>query len=165
MVQPDLGTAMMVLLGGGGLLFVAGVRLWMFLGAAVAAVSCLPLACAVIHAYQRKRVLSFLDPHRAPLGAGYPLTQPQIAVVSARPRGRSGEGSDAGRADPTATRAWSVQLEGSGCGDPPSGSGPGPRRSSAAASRPRPQGGPQRDGSRGRRSFGLCMENIAPPLG
>ena len=32
MVQPDLGTAMMVLLGGGALLFVAGVRLWMFLG-------------------------------------------------------------------------------------------------------------------------------------
>ena len=37
MVQPDLGTAMMVLLGGAALLFVAGVRLWMFLGAAIAA--------------------------------------------------------------------------------------------------------------------------------
>src|SRR6185437_14509686 len=40
MVQPDLGTAMMVLLGGAALLFVAGVRIWMFLGAAVAAVGC-----------------------------------------------------------------------------------------------------------------------------
>ena len=42
MVQPDLGTAMMVLLGGGALLFVAVVRLWMFLAAGVAAVGCLP---------------------------------------------------------------------------------------------------------------------------
>jgi rod shape determining protein RodA len=76
MVQPDLGTAMMVLL------VVAGVRLWMFLGALVAAVGCLPLAWSFMHEYQRKRVLTFLDPDRDPLGAGYHITQSKIAIGS-----------------------------------------------------------------------------------
>ncbi|HTG22983.1 MAG TPA: FtsW/RodA/SpoVE family cell cycle protein, partial [Reyranella sp.] len=89
MVQPDLGTAMMVLLGGGALLFVAGVRLWMFLGALVAAVGCLPLAWSFMHEYQRKRVLTFLDPDRDPLGAGYHITQSKIAIGSG---GLSGKG-------------------------------------------------------------------------
>jgi len=82
MVQPDLGTAMMVLLGGAALLFVAGVRLWMFLGAAIAAVGCLPIAWSFMHEYQRKRVLTFLDPDRDPLGAGYHITQSKIAIGS-----------------------------------------------------------------------------------
>jgi rod shape determining protein RodA len=82
MVQPDLGTAMMVLLGGAALLFVAGVRLWMFLAAAMAAVGCLPLAWSFMHDYQRKRVLTFLDPDRDPLGAGYHITQSKIAIGS-----------------------------------------------------------------------------------
>ncbi len=82
MVQPDLGTAMMVLLGGATLLFVAGVRLWMFLAAAVAAVGCLPFAWSFMHEYQRKRVMTFLDPDRDPLGAGYHITQSKIAIGS-----------------------------------------------------------------------------------
>ena len=82
MVQPDLGTAMMVLLGGSAILFVAGVRLWMFLGALIAAVGCLPLAWSFMHEYQRKRVLIFLDPDRDPLGAGYHITQSKIAIGS-----------------------------------------------------------------------------------
>jgi rod shape determining protein RodA len=82
MVQPDLGTAMMVLMGGGALLFVAGVRLWMFLVAAVGAVACLPIAWSFMHEYQRKRVLTFLDPDRDPLGAGYHITQSKIAIGS-----------------------------------------------------------------------------------
>ena len=82
MVQPDLGTAMMVLLGGGALLFVAGVRLWMFLAAGIAAVGCLPIAWSFMHEYQRKRVLTFLDPDRDPLGAGYHITQSKIAIGS-----------------------------------------------------------------------------------
>jgi rod shape determining protein RodA len=88
MVQPDLGTAMMVLMGGAALLFVAGVRLWMFLGAAVAAVGCLPFAWSFMHEYQRKRVLTFLDPDRDPLGAGYHITQSKIAIGSGGPFGK-----------------------------------------------------------------------------
>jgi rod shape determining protein RodA len=82
MVQPDLGTAMMVLLGGAALLFVAGVRIWMFIAAGVGAVACLPLAWSFMHEYQRKRVLTFLDPDRDPLGAGYHITQSKIAIGS-----------------------------------------------------------------------------------
>jgi rod shape determining protein RodA len=82
MVQPDLGTAMMVLLGGAALLFVAGVRVWMFLAAAVAALGCMPFAWSFMHEYQRKRVLTFLDPERDPLGAGYHITQSKIAIGS-----------------------------------------------------------------------------------
>ncbi|SKA33764.1 cell elongation-specific peptidoglycan biosynthesis regulator RodA [Enhydrobacter aerosaccus] len=82
MVQPDLGTALMVMLGGAALLFVAGVRLWMFLAAAIGAVGCLPIAWTFMHEYQRKRVLTFLDPDRDPLGAGYHITQSKIAIGS-----------------------------------------------------------------------------------
>jgi len=82
MVQPDLGTAIMLLLGGAALLFVAGVRLWMFLAAGFAAIGCLPLAWSFMHEYQRKRVLTFLDPDRDPLGAGYHITQSKIAIGS-----------------------------------------------------------------------------------
>jgi len=82
MMQPDLGTALMLLLGGAALLFVAGVRLWMFLAAAVAAIGCLPVAWSFMHEYQRKRVLTFLDPDRDPLGAGYHITQSKIAIGS-----------------------------------------------------------------------------------
>jgi rod shape determining protein RodA len=82
MVQPDLGTAMMVLLAGGAILFVAGVRLWMFLVAGLAAVASLPIAWSFMHEYQRKRVLTFLDPDRDPLGAGYHITQSKIAIGS-----------------------------------------------------------------------------------
>ena len=82
MVQPDLGTALMVLMGGAALLFVAGVRLWMFLAAAIAAVACLPIGWSLMHEYQRKRVLTFLDPDRDPLGAGYHITQSKIAIGS-----------------------------------------------------------------------------------
>jgi rod shape determining protein RodA len=82
MVQPDLGTAMMVLLGGAALLFVAGVRVWMFLAAAVAAIGAMPFAWSFMHEYQRKRVMTFLDPDRDPLGAGYHITQSKIAIGS-----------------------------------------------------------------------------------
>ncbi len=82
MVQPDLGTAMMVLLGGATMLFVAGVRLWMFLAAIVGAVGFMPFAWSFMHEYQRKRVLTFLDPDRDPLGAGYHITQSKIAIGS-----------------------------------------------------------------------------------
>jgi rod shape determining protein RodA len=82
MVQPDLGTALMVMLGGAALLFVAGVRLWMFLAAAIGAIGCLPIAWSFMHEYQRKRVLTFLDPDRDPLGAGYHITQSKIAIGS-----------------------------------------------------------------------------------
>jgi rod shape determining protein RodA len=80
--QPDLGTSIMLAGGGTGLLFLAGVRWWKFglvLGPMLLA---LPLLWQQLHDYQRQRVLTFLDPERDPLGAGYHIIQSKIALGS-----------------------------------------------------------------------------------
>lgn len=82
MVQPDLGTAMVLLFAGTAVMFVAGVRLWKFLLAGLLAVAALPVAWSMMRDYQRGRVLTFLDPDRDPLGAGYHITQSKIAIGS-----------------------------------------------------------------------------------
>jgi rod shape determining protein RodA len=80
--QPDLGTAMMLLAGGGALLFVAGVPGWMFAASAAAAVAAAPLAWTMLRGYQKSRLHTFLDPERDPLGAGYHILQSKIALGS-----------------------------------------------------------------------------------
>ena len=82
LVQPDLGTATMVLLGGVTVMFLAGLPLWLFLGAGGAIAVALPIIYATMHDYQRKRVLIFLDPESDPLGAGYHISQSKIAIGS-----------------------------------------------------------------------------------
>ncbi len=82
MLQPDLGTALSITFGGVILLFLAGVRLWLFAGAGLAVAAALPVAWNLLHDYQRKRVLIFLDPASDPLGAGYHITQSKIAIGS-----------------------------------------------------------------------------------
>lgn len=80
--QPDLGTATMLLLAGGALFLLAGVRWWKFLLVAVGAGAILPIAWNSLHQYQKNRVLTFLDPSSDPLGAGYHITQSKIALGS-----------------------------------------------------------------------------------
>jgi rod shape determining protein RodA len=82
LVQPDLGTATMVLLSGLTVMFLAGVPMWLFLGGAGAVAAVLPVALTMMHDYQRKRVLIFLNPESDPLGAGYHITQSKIAIGS-----------------------------------------------------------------------------------
>jgi rod shape determining protein RodA len=82
LVQPDLGTAMMVLLGGLTVMFLAGLPVWIFLGGAAVVAAALPIALTMLHDYQRKRILIFLDPESDPLGAGYHITQSKIAIGS-----------------------------------------------------------------------------------
>ncbi len=82
MLQPDLGTAMMILFVAASLFFLAGVALWMFLVAGAGALACLPIAWGLMHEYQRKRVLIFLNPDADPLGSGYHITQSKIALGS-----------------------------------------------------------------------------------
>lgn len=89
MLQPDLGTALSITFGGVVLMFLAGVRLWLFAGAAIAGAAAMPLAWSMLHDYQRKRVLIFLDPSTDPRGAGYHITQSKIAIGSG---GLSGKG-------------------------------------------------------------------------
>lgn len=80
--QPDLGTAMMLLIGGATMFFAAGVRLWMFAAVAAAGLATLPFAWQMLHDYQRRRVLTFIDPESDPLGSGYHILQSKIALGS-----------------------------------------------------------------------------------
>ncbi len=82
MLQPDLGTALSIAFGGVAVMFLAGVRLWLFGAAALAGAAALPVAWGLLHDYQRKRVAIFLDPASDPLGAGYHITQSKIAIGS-----------------------------------------------------------------------------------
>lgn len=80
--QPDLGTSVVIVAVGVAMFFIAGAPIWIFLlgGAGVAAA--LPMGWMLLHDYQRQRVLTFMDPERDPLGAGYHITQSKIALGS-----------------------------------------------------------------------------------
>ncbi len=81
-VQPDLGTGMLVVCAGVFALYFGGWGWrWIAGGAAAAAAAAWPLWHA-LHDYQRQRVLTFLDPESDPLGAGYHITQSKIAIGS-----------------------------------------------------------------------------------
>jgi rod shape determining protein RodA len=80
--QPDLGTAGMLIMGGGALFFAAGVRLWKFGVLLAGGLAAIPVAWNLLHDYQKNRVLTFLDPERDPLGSGYHILQSKIAFGS-----------------------------------------------------------------------------------
>ena len=80
--QPDLGTALIVVLVAGAVFFAAGVRLWKFALVAVAAAAAVPIIWSQLRDYQQLRVLTFLNPESDPLGAGYHITQSKIALGS-----------------------------------------------------------------------------------
>ncbi len=80
--QPDLGTAILILVIGGALFLLAGVRLWMFAAAFGACMAAIPLGWQFLHGYQQERILTFLNPERDPLGAGYHILQSKIALGS-----------------------------------------------------------------------------------
>ena len=80
--QPDLGTAIMVAMTGAVVLFLAGVRLWKFVVVGIAGLAAAPIAWQFLHEYQKKRVLTFLNPETDPLGAGYHIIQSKIALGS-----------------------------------------------------------------------------------
>jgi rod shape determining protein RodA len=82
LIQPDLGTATMIAAGGIVVVFLAGVPMRLFVGSGIALAASLPIAFSMLHDYQRKRVLIFLDPESDPLGAGYHITQSKIAIGS-----------------------------------------------------------------------------------
>jgi rod shape determining protein RodA len=81
-LQPDLGTAIMVMLCGLTVMFLAGVPIWVFLGPASAIAVAFPIVYPFLHGYQRKRIDIFLDPESDPLGAGYHISQSKIAIGS-----------------------------------------------------------------------------------
>ena len=80
--QPDLGTALLLIMASVSIFFLSGVRLWVFGVALGLALAAIPLAWHFLHDYQQQRVLTFLDPERDPLGAGYHILQSKIALGS-----------------------------------------------------------------------------------
>lgn len=83
MLQPDLGTALMICAGGATVMFLAGTPLRLWLGGAAAVAVIVPVAFQfLLHDYQRNRILIFLDPESDPLGTGYHISQSKIAIGS-----------------------------------------------------------------------------------
>lgn len=94
LVQPDLGTSLAILFGGGIVMFLAGLpmRWFAMLGAAAAVLT--PLAFFFgLQPYQQRRVTTLLDPASDPLGAGYHIIQSKIAIGSG---GLTGKGFNEG---------------------------------------------------------------------
>lgn len=81
-LQPDLGTALMILFTATIILFVVGVQWWKFALVGAGAVALLPVVWSFLREYQQNRVLTFLNPERDPLGAGYHIIQSKIAFGS-----------------------------------------------------------------------------------
>ena len=80
--QPDLGTAFLIGAGGIVVIWLAGVKMKFFAYLGVIFLSITPIAISFLKPYQKSRILTFLDPSRDPLGAGYQITQSKIAIGS-----------------------------------------------------------------------------------
>tara|TARA_Y100001970_G_scaffold124609_1_gene154353 strand:+ start:517 stop:1641 length:1125 start_codon:yes stop_codon:yes gene_type:complete len=82
MTQPDLGTSILIALGGVIVAWLAGVKIKFFAYASIIFVSLAPIAISFLKPYQKSRILSFFNPDRDPLGAGYQIIQSKIAIGS-----------------------------------------------------------------------------------
>lgn len=80
--EPDLGTGLLLLLIGASLLFLRGVRILYFGIVGVCGASALPLVWQFLRGYQKERIMTFWNPERDPLGAGYHIVQSKIALGS-----------------------------------------------------------------------------------
>ena len=93
--QPDLGTALLLVMGGGLMMFVAGVH-WLYFAAVISAgigtiyavIISRGTSWQLLKDYQYRRIDTFLDPANDPLGAGYHITQSKIALGSGGWTGR-----------------------------------------------------------------------------
>lgn len=80
--QPDLGTAIMITLAGLSVLLFAGIN-WKLVASLISLLALsMPFLWHFMHQYQKERVLTFLNPERAPLGSGYHIIQSKIAIGS-----------------------------------------------------------------------------------
>lgn len=82
MIQPDLGTSLMILFCAVALFYLAGVQWWKFALAIGSAIAAMPVLWHFLHDYQKNRILTFLDPERDPLNTGYHIIQAKIALGS-----------------------------------------------------------------------------------
>jgi rod shape determining protein RodA len=82
LIQPDLGTCIMVGLCGVTVMFLAGLPWWVFAAPTAAVAGATPVVFSMMHGYQKKRISVFMDPESDPLGAGYHIAQSKIAIGS-----------------------------------------------------------------------------------
>ena len=87
--QPDLGTSILIATSGLIILWLGGVKIKYFFVSLIAFLISLPFIITYLEPYQKLRILTFLDPDRDPLGAGYQIIQSKIAIGSG---GLSGKG-------------------------------------------------------------------------
>ena len=87
--QPDLGTSILIALSGLIVLWLGGVKIKYFFMSFLALLISSPFIISMLKPYQKLRILTFLDPDRDPLGAGYQIIQSKIAIGSG---GFSGKG-------------------------------------------------------------------------
>ena len=80
--QPDLGTSILIAAGGLVVAWLAGVRAKFFIYSGLAMLALMPVAISFLKPYQKSRILTFLNPERDPLGAGYQIIQSKIAIGS-----------------------------------------------------------------------------------
>jgi len=80
--QPDLGTSILIASGGIVVAWLAGVRVKFFIYSSIAFLALLPVGISFLKPYQKARILTFLNPERDPLGAGYQIIQSKIAIGS-----------------------------------------------------------------------------------
>jgi rod shape determining protein RodA len=88
LVQPDLGTAIILGIVFLSMLLIGGLRIRSFLCLLGTGLALLPIGWHFLKSYQRARILTFLDPDRDPLGAGYHVIQSKIAIGSGRLLGK-----------------------------------------------------------------------------
>jgi len=81
-IQPDLGTSLMILFCAVTLFYLAGVQWWKFALGIGAVIAAAPVLWHFLHDYQKNRILTFLDPERDPLNTGYHIIQAKIALGS-----------------------------------------------------------------------------------
>ena len=82
LAQPDLGTSILIISSGLIILWLGGVKIKYFFVSFITFLITLPFVISFLQPYQKLRILTFLDPDRDPLGAGYQIIQSKIAIGS-----------------------------------------------------------------------------------
>jgi rod shape determining protein RodA len=80
--QPDLGTSLLIFIGGVSVIWLTGLRIRFFLYSFFIFICLIPVGISMLKPYQKSRILTFFDPERDPLGAGYQIIQSKIALGS-----------------------------------------------------------------------------------
>lgn len=82
-LQPDLGTAILLTVGGVSIIIIAGLAWYWIVGGIVAVLTAIPMAWVyVLLPYQKRRIMTFIDPSTDTLGQGYHILQSKIAIGS-----------------------------------------------------------------------------------